>query len=68
MFLVHTENYITAQLDLWLLRRNIDLVSSINRSSCSQMFFKIDVLKYFFNIHRKARALESLFNKVAGLT
>ena len=37
------------------------------RSSRSKMFFKIDVLKKFWNIHRKTTALESLFNKVAGL-
>ena len=37
------------------------------RSSRSQMFFAIGVLKTFHNIHRKAPVLESLFNKVAGL-
>ena len=38
----------------------------IYRSSCSQLFFNIDVLKNR-NIHRKTPVLESLFNKVAGL-
>ena len=38
-----------------------------NRSSSSQMFFKIDVQK-FRKFHRKTPVLEeSLFNKVAGL-
>ena len=32
------------------------------RSSRSQMFFKIGVLKKFRNIHRKTPVLESLFN------
>ena len=36
--------------------------NGINRSSRSQMFFKIGVL-----FHKKAPVLESLFNKVAGL-
>ena len=34
----------------------------------SHMFFEIGVLKIFCNIHRKTPVLESLFNKVAGLT
>ena len=36
------------------------------RSSLSQMFFKIGVLKCFAN-SQKAPVLESLFNKVKGL-
>ena len=39
----------------------------IIRSSLSQMFLKIGVLKKFRNIHRKTPVLESLFNKVTGL-
>ena len=37
------------------------------KSSHSQMFFKMCVLKNFGKFHRKAHELESLFNKVAGL-
>ena len=37
------------------------------RSSRSQMFFKIVVLKIFCKFHRKVPVFESLFNKVAGL-
>ena len=39
----------------------------IIRSSCSQMFFKIGVLKKLRNILRKTPVLESRFNKVADL-
>ena len=38
-----------------------------SRSSHPQMFFKMDILKYFRNIHRKTTVLDSLFNKIAGL-
>ena len=31
------------------------------------MFFKIDVLKDFANVNRKAPVLGPLFNKIAGL-
>ena len=37
------------------------------RSSRSQMFFKIGVLKNFAVIRRKTPVFESLFNKIAGL-
>ena len=33
-------------------------------SSCSHMFFKIDVLKNFYKFHRKTPILESLFNQL----
>ena len=36
------------------------------RSSRSQMFFKIGVLKKYRKFHRKTSVLESLFNKLAG--
>ena len=36
------------------------------RSSRSQMFFKIGVLKNFHKCHRKTPVLEYLFNKVTG--
>ena len=45
--------------------RNYSFISSI-RSSRSQMFFRIGVLKIFCKFHRKAPVLESLFNKVAA--
>ena len=41
--------------------------SNTLKSSHSQMFFKIGVLKKIRNIHRKTPVLEFLFNKVAGL-
>ena len=47
------------QLNYTYIRRSQD------RSSRSQMFFKIGAL--FRNIHRKTLVLESLFNKVAGM-
>ena len=37
------------------------------RSSRSQMFLKIGVLKKFFKFKRKALVVESLINKVAGI-
>ena len=37
------------------------------RSTLSQMFFKVRVLKNFREFHRKTPVLESLFNKLAGL-
>ena len=37
------------------------------RSSRSQMFFKIVVLKIFCKFHMKVPVFESLFNKVVGL-
>ena len=37
------------------------------RSSSSQMFFKIGVLKNFRTFHRKILVLESLFNKASSL-
>ena len=40
---------------------------AVFRSSRSQMFFKIGVLKSFANLHRKTPVLESLFKKVADL-
>ena len=45
----------------WLLLLIIDLkaASDSSRSSRSQVFFKIDVLKKFVNIHRKTPVLES---------
>ena len=42
-------------------------MQKISRSSCSQMFFKIGVLKNFCNIHGETPVLKSLLNKVAGL-
>ena len=41
---------------------------SFLRKSRSQMFFKIGVSKNFGKSHRKTPVLESLFNKVAGLS
>ena len=38
-----------------------------SRSSCSQMFFNIGVLKKFRKFHRKKPVLESYFNKDSGL-
>ena len=48
----------------------LDLTSTFsqNRSSLSQMFFKIGVLRNFANFTVKQPALVSLFNKVAGRT
>ena len=40
---------------------------TIDRSSCSEMLYKKDVLKKPCKIHRKTSVLESLFNKVADL-
>ena len=40
---------------------------SFGRSSRSQMFSKVGVLKKFRNIQRKTTVLEFLFNKVEGL-
>ena len=55
--------YILAGIPATLSRRYIS-----NRSSHSQMFFKIGALKNFANFTGKRRVLESLFYEIAGLT
>ena len=48
--------------------RDLKFLLQINwRNSRSQMFFKIDVLKKFRNIHRKTSVLEPLFNNISFL-
>ena len=48
--------------------RDLKSLLQINwRNSRSQMFFKIDVLKKFRNIHRKTSVLEPLFNNISFL-
>ena len=49
---------------LAIRRKSLNILT---RSSRSQVFLKIGVLKKIRSIHRKTRVLESLFNKVAGL-
>ena len=44
-----------------------DVMINFVRSSRSQMFFKINVLKKLRKFHRKKPVLQSLLNKVAGL-
>ena len=44
-----------------------DVMINFVRSSRSQMFFKIDVLKNFANLPGKKPVLESFLNKVAVL-
>ena len=48
-------------------KEKIYLISNFLRSSRSQIFCKIGVLKKLHKIHRKTPLLESVFNKVAGL-
>ena len=53
---------------MWCFALKMWIPYILSRSSRSQMFFKIDVLKHFANFtnkfHKETPALESVFNKI----
>ena len=59
--------YVTIQKTMSPRNSEEDVMINFVRSSRSQMFFKINVLKKLCKFHRKKPVLQSLLNKVAGL-